>query len=176
MPRMNEPIALVYFLHAEDTNLVKIGWTADLDRRFDQLQTACPHKLRLLGVHIGPRDVETIYHRDLAPYRQQGEWFFLTREMRRFVIAGLGQHSESKSYAMSFRFSKLNSPQTIADIDEQAADIEEWIEKATAFAGVPGSQRSWLDNVTIDVAGLFENGIAGLLPGQTNGEDQEWQG
>jgi hypothetical protein len=128
---------LVYFLHAEDTNLVKIGWTADLDRRFDQLQTACPHKLRLLGVHIGPREVETIYHRDLAPYRQQGEWFFLTREMRRFVMAGLGQHSESKSYAMSFWYS-MTGAKTADEIENLSADIEEWQEKATAFAG------SWL--------------------------------
>ncbi len=168
---MNDPIPLVYFLHAEHTNLVKIGWTADLNRRLDQLQTGCPHKLRLLGVHIGPRKVEMVYHRDFAVYRQQGEWFLLTREMRRFVIAGLGQHSESKTYAMNYWFS--NTGTTFEEIDEQAADIEAWKEKATSFAGVPGSQPSWLDDVTIDVS-IFEQ-LAGIIPGPT-AEEQEWQG
>jgi hypothetical protein len=81
-----EAIECVYFIHAEGTNLVKVGWTRDLSGRFRQLKTASPHPLILLAIHPGSSDVEALYHRDLAPYRQRGEWFFLTSEVRRWLM------------------------------------------------------------------------------------------
>lgn len=134
------PIPCVYFLHAEGTDLVKIGWTKDLKRRFDQLQTASPHRLRLLGVHIGLKAIEAIYHRDLQPYRQRGEWFFLTREVRRWLMKCLNAHSESHSLCWRFHLNQISS-----DLD--AAEHRAWEEETGSFAGTPGSQPTWTDFV-----------------------------
>jgi hypothetical protein len=137
-PMSKEPIECVYFIHADGTNLVKIGWTADLQRRFDQLQTASPHRLRLLAVHIGPREVEKAYHRDLAPYRQRGEWFFLTHEVRRWLVRCLNSHYESNSVCFYFHYERIRS-------EEDAREHEEWATETESFNGIPGSQPSLID-------------------------------
>jgi hypothetical protein len=118
----------VYFLHAEGTNLVKIGWTGDLDRRFHQLQTASPHRLWLLGVHLGDKDVERVYHADLQPYRQRGEWFFFTREMRRFLSLSLAQ-GEAGTAWWQFHMNRIHD-------DADAAVYRAWIEEVQSFDGV----------------------------------------
>lgn len=154
---------LVYFIHAEGTDLVKIGWTSDLDRRFDQLQTASPHTLHLLGVHVGPREVETIYHRDLAPYRQRGEWFFLTREVRRCFCVTLSRHSESARRYSQFIYRGVDSK-------ESAAVIEKRRDETESFCGVIGSQPSWTDRLA-DVS--VERLLTGMLEGCIEGEGNE---
>lgn len=143
----------VYFIHAEGTDLVKVGWTADLDRRFDQLQTASPHRLRLLGVHIGLKDVERVYHRDLQPYRQRGEWFFLTPEVRRWLSVCLNRHSESHSLFFHFHLNRVH--------DEDAAREQlKWQESLESFMGIPGSQPSRMDDPALTQAffSMLESG------------------
>lgn len=119
MARPELPLAaeLVYFLHAEGTDLVKIGWTRDFPYRLAELQTACPHQLFLLGVHEGPRQLEAYYHKDLAAYRQKGEWFFLTKEVRRWLSRSLGAKNRALRFAYLYRLAK--SPERIAEIEDQ---------------------------------------------------------
>jgi hypothetical protein len=148
-----EPIACVYFLHAEGTNLVKVGWTGDLDRRVHQLQTASPHKLRLLGVHLGDKDVERVYHKDLQPYRQRGEWFFLTHEVRRWLSRCLNMHYEAMRACCRFH------SDTVADDREAARDHYEWASEVESFNGERDSTPSVL--YCGDVAEVIE-GIDGL--------------
>lgn len=131
---------LVYFLHAEGTDLVKIGWTADLDRRFDTLQTGCPHVLRLLGVHIGPREVERVYHRDLAAYRQRGEWFFLTHEVRRWLSASLNMHYESRHAVWEFHMGRMTD-------DVRSTDYRLWSQDVESFDGKPRFEHSLIDPI-----------------------------
>lgn len=65
----------IYF--AKMGEWIKIGYTAneDASRRIAQLQTGQPQKIELLGTIPGGRDAEAGLHRELEPWRGNGEWF-----------------------------------------------------------------------------------------------------
>lgn len=63
----------VYFIKSGD--LVKIGYTTNVDRRLRGLQTGSPHKLEILLTHPGSRRDEQLCHEQFAHLRVQGEWF-----------------------------------------------------------------------------------------------------
>jgi hypothetical protein len=130
----------VYFIHAEGTDLVKIGWTADIARRFDQLQTASPHPLRLLAVHAGGREIETLYHRNLQPYRQRGEWFFLTQELRRWLAIAMQSHAASKNIVWRFHYDRIKG-------EEDAHALEAFRCQLEWFQDLPGAVSPVWDNV-----------------------------
>lgn len=67
--------SLVYFLHAKDVGLVKVGRTKSLRRRVSQLQTGCPYDISLIGAVKGGRITEKFLHSRLASVRVRGEWF-----------------------------------------------------------------------------------------------------
>lgn len=68
----------VYIFQAKDTSLYKIGYTTlRLEERLDALQTGCPFPLLILAFFPGTQVDERELHRQLAPYRMQGEWFNL---------------------------------------------------------------------------------------------------
>lgn len=66
---------VVYFIEAEATDLVKVGFTTGLPKRMADLRTALPIALRLIAEVKGTRAKEFEIHRDLAPHRIRGEWF-----------------------------------------------------------------------------------------------------
>lgn len=67
---------IVYIIQAGETNLLKIGYTSNLERRLRNLQTGNPLRLKVL------RAYETSQHRKLerllldmtARDKKQGEW------------------------------------------------------------------------------------------------------
>lgn len=66
-------------------NMVKVGITSDVNRRFATLQTGAPEPLRLRAVEvIGSRDkarrIEKSIHNRLAHRRTVGEWFCIDVE------------------------------------------------------------------------------------------------
>lgn len=66
----------VYFIQADESGPIKIGFTADDPRRrLASLQTGNPAALRLLGAIKGTFADERRFHSDLAEWRLQGEWF-----------------------------------------------------------------------------------------------------
>ena len=73
---------------------VKVGYTSNLDRRMEQLQTGNPYKLGVLQAYVfdtelAARQLEAQLHRDLKPYRAQGEWFSRKpslKEIRRMFL------------------------------------------------------------------------------------------
>lgn len=74
-----------YIVEAVDQNIVKIGKSTDVERRFDELQVACPHDLRLLVVIDG--DHEQTLHRRFSLHRVNGEWFAKTDEIRVYLAS-----------------------------------------------------------------------------------------
>jgi hypothetical protein len=64
----------VYFIEA-DNGRIKIGYAANVAKRFRALQTANSATLTLLGSVAGTRAAERAIHRRLAAHRQDGEWF-----------------------------------------------------------------------------------------------------
>lgn len=73
----------LYVIQQGESDLYKIGWTADADitRRMAGLQTASPEKLSIKGsFSASSRQTETTLHRMLAAHKQRGEWFRLSTE------------------------------------------------------------------------------------------------
>lgn len=65
----------VYFLEAEGTDLVKIGYATNAARRLSGHAAACPVPLKVLGTTLGGRSKEAEFHELLSDYRHHGEWF-----------------------------------------------------------------------------------------------------
>jgi hypothetical protein len=78
---------VIYFVQPEGRPLVKIGYARCVRSRLADLQTYSPDKLVLLGVVAGGPARETALHARFAHLRVRGEWFRLTREVRRFLEA-----------------------------------------------------------------------------------------
>ncbi|NYS79489.1 MULTISPECIES: GIY-YIG nuclease family protein [Halomonadaceae] len=93
----------VYFI-AENENgnygnlRVKIGISANVERRIGQLRTGSPYKLKLMG-WIKPDDdrtLEKLLHQKYAPVNAHGEWFALDASN---VFEELKRHSTSSFIA-----------------------------------------------------------------------------
>jgi hypothetical protein len=65
----------VYYVHAPDLDLVKIGFAAKPRLRFSKIQSDSPVRLVLLGIEDGGEDVEADRHLQFASLRTRGEWF-----------------------------------------------------------------------------------------------------
>lgn len=81
---------VVYFVLASQSRKVKIGLTANPDRRLAGLQTGSAEPLELLGVVAGGRRLETRLHRELVADRSHGEWFHCTETVMSRVAHLLG--------------------------------------------------------------------------------------
>lgn len=75
---------VVYFIGSADGKL-KIGTSANIEKRFDALQTSASVKLTLLLTIPGGTDLEAELHRRFAHLRESGEWFQHTDELRHFI-------------------------------------------------------------------------------------------
>ena len=71
----NHDNGFIYFVQQGDDGPVKIGWSYDPKNRIDQLQTANPAKLCLLGSYPGSEGDERELHKSLSKHRVRGEWF-----------------------------------------------------------------------------------------------------
>lgn len=63
----------VYFIEMGD--FIKIGWSAWPPTRRENLQTANPYDLVMLGAFPGTPDNEQSLHRMFARFHRRGEWF-----------------------------------------------------------------------------------------------------
>lgn len=64
----------VYFIRCH-TGEIKIGRARCARRRLNTLQVAHVHKLELLAVRKGGKDIESTYHKQFAEHHITGEWF-----------------------------------------------------------------------------------------------------
>lgn len=78
---------MIYFIEAVGAGLVKIGFTErDVQSRVRELQTGCPHHLRVMATVAGDLPDEGEMHRQFAHLRAGGEWFRLDDELRVFTL------------------------------------------------------------------------------------------
>lgn len=63
----------VYFIEMGD--FIKIGFSASAHRRLDDLQTASPYDLKILGTFNGDHGSEDGVHRIFRHLHHRGEWF-----------------------------------------------------------------------------------------------------
>lgn len=77
---------MIYFVEAVGTDLLKIGFTdRDVECRLKELQTGCPHKLRVLATYDGGVAEEAALHTVFSHLRTTGEWFRMDDEVRWLV-------------------------------------------------------------------------------------------
>jgi hypothetical protein len=76
----------VYFIETNDGAFVKIGYSIDVPRRFDEIGVLLPG-LRLIGHMPGARMTETWLHRKFKGSRERGEWFRSSEELRALISA-----------------------------------------------------------------------------------------
>jgi hypothetical protein len=77
-PIPDEPDAMpgfVYCIVHHERGAAKIGYSADPERRFRQLQTGSPDLLTLFDKMPGDTALEAGFHRYFANRRLVGEWF-----------------------------------------------------------------------------------------------------
>jgi hypothetical protein len=65
----------VYYVHAPELGMVKIGFAGDVARRFYSIQTHSPTRLTLLAIEDGDLATEAARHAQFASLRHRGEWF-----------------------------------------------------------------------------------------------------
>jgi hypothetical protein len=65
----------VYFIQCRLTNLVKIGFSQDPEKRLAKIQSDSPGEMSLMGVVDGDMSVEAALHERFAKHRARGEWF-----------------------------------------------------------------------------------------------------
>jgi hypothetical protein len=86
---------LVYFMWS--AGLVKIGWTRDIMRRWDELQIRSAVHVELLVTMDGGPELELDLHRIFKESRGRGEWFQVSDTMRGF-FKYLDDHREEPSF------------------------------------------------------------------------------
>jgi hypothetical protein len=112
MPRKTKPIvpttgeSFVYVIAAGAEGPVKVGFSADPDRRLRQLQTGHPERLEIFhrqgfDAALAPL-MEKLVHKLMAPKRRQGEWFAYTVEDAiagvEFSLIRYGEHSNLRYF------------------------------------------------------------------------------
>jgi len=68
----------LYFFQSAVTGAIKIGRSKHVHKRLRQVQTGCPHKLKILLVLPQQGHQERLMHQRLASHRMRhgkGEWF-----------------------------------------------------------------------------------------------------
>lgn len=73
-PTINQT-CYVYFIHAESTNRVKIGYSENPTKRVCELQTGSPYFLKLIKTWPGSTGLERAVHESFSGRRRVGEWF-----------------------------------------------------------------------------------------------------
>lgn len=86
--RRDPSVTNIYFLVADELNLVKIGRTKDVTKRVNFINTSSPVELELVAVlrNVDPIQ-EQLIHEKFKALRTRGEWFHLSDELRAFVAA-----------------------------------------------------------------------------------------
>jgi len=83
---------MVYLIHRDGTNIYKVGFSKNPEKRLKTLQTGNAEKLILIKQWYGDRDLEKIIHDKLRPDiigRQQklkGEWFKISSEWVNVIL------------------------------------------------------------------------------------------
>jgi hypothetical protein len=66
---------MIYFVHDEAADLVKIGYSKDPWRRLNKIQSDCPREVVIAMVIDGDRAAERGLHERFADEHVRGEWF-----------------------------------------------------------------------------------------------------
>ena len=88
----------VYFLLDTVQKVVKIGYTTNIDARFNSLQSGNVNALKILASVPGGQKLERQFHKRLSHLRVRGEWFKDGTELRNLIKEVKGVEYESPNY------------------------------------------------------------------------------
>lgn len=77
----------IYWIRAQTVGHIKIGFSKNPVRRFEQLQLMSPVPLQIVGLDIGTQDQERALHARLHAHRLHGEWFRACDEVFDTIVA-----------------------------------------------------------------------------------------
>lgn len=75
----------IYFIQKSGDDLIKIGYTHDINLRLKQLQRGAPGSFTLLAVIEGGPIVESYLHQKFDHLNEWGEWFRPGQELLEFI-------------------------------------------------------------------------------------------
>lgn len=75
----------IYFVAAEGTDLVKIGYAIDVSSRINAISAGCPYPMRVLAVIPGEIPDEHKLHRRFRMYHVHNEWFRIDGDLRSYL-------------------------------------------------------------------------------------------
>jgi hypothetical protein len=136
---------MIYFVQPQGRPFVKIGYAErDVGIRIDELQTANPDDLILLGTMPGSQDREICIHKRFAHLRVRGEWFHFTSEIRSFIESETVYDPRVHDTAPGPLNQTLwrSSLNTVQPILEPFKRVRVW---AVRFAGRRNLMLQWID-------------------------------
>ena len=77
----------LYFIYSQVLNLVKIGVTTDIRRRFQDIQLCSPVPLRILKTveAFHAVSIESKLHKQFKDLNSHGEWFRFEDELKQYI-------------------------------------------------------------------------------------------
>lgn len=84
-PKSRPKVGSIYFIRANGTGPVKIGFSTDYQARIASMMTSHARQLRLVAVIRGSHTDEQALHKRFAKYRVRGEWFRVAGELAKYL-------------------------------------------------------------------------------------------
>lgn len=75
----------IYFVTAEGTNFLKIGYATDVASRIDQIRAGCPYPMRVIASIPGTKQDEHQLHLRFRQFHNHNEWFRLEGDLLAYV-------------------------------------------------------------------------------------------
>lgn len=69
-------LGMIYFARDAERDAIKVGYSADVDKRLSSLQVGNPNRLEIVGLIAAEQRIEPIIHLQLYEGRIAGEWFW----------------------------------------------------------------------------------------------------
>ncbi len=125
---------MVYVIHAEGTDLYKIGYGINAKKRIAGIQTSCPHDLSVIKIYKkGTVCFERELHEKFRDNRTRGEWFTFTEDeiKKNFrvssVITKEAYGKEYKKRKSNFASIKAKEEEIVKTIVNKKAELDKII-------------------------------------------------
>lgn len=104
---------MIYFIQVGRTGPIKIGFSKNIKKRLQTLQTANPYTLYVIGYMPGDKKVEKAIHRKFSYINIFREWFFYDANLMQYI----------KQNTKPFTIKKTNKSK-INELREQCLNYE----------------------------------------------------
>lgn len=79
---------MIYFLKERCSDYqIKIGYTNNIRKRLQDLQSGNPRKLEVMAIIEGDCDFERVLHNHFREYKTTGEWFKPSKSILKYIRA-----------------------------------------------------------------------------------------